>query len=83
MYSRCLWDPVVKKKLIEYAKTNDAKMFIKSIFYKEFERALVECYTKNDDVFQRLLGNDQFQKAVIDIMVKELYKILVSGEKKK
>lgn len=29
-------------------KTNDAQMFIKSIFPKEFERVLVECYTKND-----------------------------------
>lgn len=58
-------------------------MFIKSIFPKEFERVLVECYIKNDDAFQRLLGNDQFQKAVMDIMAKELYKTLVSGEEKK
>ena len=49
----------------------------------ESEGLLVECYTKNDDAFQRLLGNDQFQKAVMDIMAKELYKTLVSGEEKK
>ena len=67
-------DPIVKKKLAKYAKTNDAQMFIKSIFPKEYERVLVECYTKNDDAFQRLLGNDQFQNTVIDIIAKELYK---------
>ena len=83
VFQMLMVDPIVKKKLTEYAKTNDAQMFIKSIFPKEFERVLVECYTKNDDAFQRLLGNDQFQKAVMDIMAKELYKTLVSGEEKK
>ena len=81
VFQMLMGDPVVKKKLTEYAKTNDAQMFIKSIFPKEFERVLVECYTKNDDAFQRLLGNDQFQKAVMDIMAKELYKALVSDNK--
>lgn len=81
VFQMLMGDPVVKKKLTEYAKTNDAQMFIKSIFPKEFERVLVECYTKNDDAFQRLLGNDQFQKAVMDIMAKELYKTLVSDNK--
>ncbi|MBP5444543.1 MAG: type I restriction endonuclease subunit R [Acholeplasmatales bacterium] len=83
IFQMLMGDPVVKKKLTEYAKTNDAQMFIKSIFPKEFERVLVECYTKNDDAFQRLLGNDQFQKAVMDIMAKELYKTLVSGKEDK
>lgn len=83
VFQMLMGDPVVKKKLSEYAKTNDAQMFIKSIFPKEFERVLVECYTKNDDAFQRLLGNDQFQKAVMDIMAKELYKTLGSSENKK
>lgn len=82
VFQMLMGDPIVKKKLTEYAKTNDAQMFIKSIFPKEFERVLVECYTKNDDAFQRLLGNDQFQKAVMDIMAKELYKTLVSGNEK-
>lgn len=81
VFQMLMGDHVVKKKLTEYAKTNDAQMFIKSIFPKEFERVLVECYTKNDDAFQRLLGNDQFQKAVMDIMAKELYKTLVSDNK--
>lgn len=81
VFQMLMGDPVVKKKLTEYAKTNDAQMFIKSIFPKEFERVLVECYAKNDDAFQRLLGNDQFQKAVMDIMAKELYKTLVSDNK--
>ena len=83
VFQMLMGDPVVKKKLTEYAKTNDAQMFINSIFPKEFERVLVECYTKNDDAFQRLLGNDQFQKAVMDIMAKELYKTLVSEKNNK
>lgn len=82
VFQMLMGDSIVKKKLTQYAKTNDAQMFINSIFPKEFERVLVECYTKNDDAFQRLLGNDQFQKAVMDIMAKELYKTLVSGEEK-
>ena len=52
----------------------------KLIFPKEFEKVLVERYTKNDDAFQRELENNQFQKAVMDIMAKELYKTLVSGK---
>ena len=83
VFQMLMGDPIVKKKLTQYAKTNDAQMFINSIFPKEFERVLVECYTKNDDAFQKLLGNDQFQKAVMDIMAKELYKTLVSGNENK
>ncbi|MCR5786998.1 MAG: DEAD/DEAH box helicase family protein [Acholeplasmatales bacterium] len=81
VFQMLMGDPIVKKKLTQYAKTNDAQMFINSIFPKEFERVLVECYTKNDDAFQKLLGNDQFQRAVMDIMAKELYKSLVSNDK--
>ena len=80
VFQMLMGDPIVKKKLTQYAKTNDAQMFINSIFPKEFERVLVECYAKNDDAFQRLLGNDQFQKAVMDIMAKELYKTLITKE---
>ncbi len=79
VFQMLMGDPIVKKKLTQYAKTNDAQMFINSIFPKEFERVLVECYTKNDDAFQKLLGNDQFQRAVMDIMAKELYKSLISN----
>lgn len=34
VFQMLMGDPVVKKKLTEYAKTNDAQMFIKSIFPK-------------------------------------------------
>jgi len=75
-------DPAIKKKLLEYAKTNDVNMFIKSIFPGEFQRVLVECYSKNDDAFQRLLGNEKFQQTVMDIMAKEIYKSFISSDKK-
>ena len=80
VFKMLMEDKVVKKKLKEYAKSNDPQMFINSIFPKEFERVLVECYSQNYEAFQRLLGNDQFQKAVMQIMAKELYKSLVSDE---
>lgn len=41
-------DPVVKARLKEYAKHNDANMFIKPIFPSEFQRVLVECFIQND-----------------------------------
>ena len=69
-------DPVVKQRLKEYAKHNDANMFIKSIFPDEFKRVLVKCYSQNDEAFERLLGNSEFQSMVMNIMASELYKTL-------
>lgn len=76
-------DDVVKNRLKEYAKTNDANMFINSIFPTEFQRVLVECFMQNNNAYEKLLGNQLFQKAVMDIMAKELYKTLVYDEEKK
>ena len=81
VFQMLMGDPIVKKKLSEYAKTNDAQMFIKSIFPKEFERVLVECYAENNNAFERLLSNEQFQKAVMDIMARELYTNFISDKK--
>ena len=69
-------DPVVKQRLKEYAKHNDANMFIKSIFPDEFKRVLVKCYSQNDEAFERLLGNSEFQSMVMNIMASELFKTL-------
>lgn len=69
-------DPVVKEKLKEYAKTNDVNMFIKSIFPQEFQRVLVECFTRNDEAYNKLLNNSEFQNAVMNIIAKELYSSL-------
>jgi len=69
-------DPVVKQRLKEYAKHNDANMFIKSIFPDEFKRVLVKCYSQNDEAFERLLGNGEFQSMVMNIMASELFKTL-------
>ncbi len=73
-------DSVVKARLKEYAKTNDINMFIKSIFPTEFQRVLVECFMKNDESFNRLLNDGDFQKVVMNIMAKELYRSLVKDE---
>ena len=75
-------DPIVKARLKEYAKTNDINMFIKSIFPTEFQRVLVECFMQNDEAFNRLLNDANFQRIVMNIMAKELYKTLVTtGDK--
>lgn len=80
IYKMLMEDKVVKEKLKEFAKTNDANMFIKSIFPDEFRRVLVDCFARNDEAFNKLLNNADFQKNVMNIMAKELYKTLV-GEK--
>ena len=82
VFKMLMEDKIIKKKLKEYAKSNDPQMFINSIFPKEFQRVLVECYSQNHEAFQRLLGNEQFQTTVMQIMAKEFYKALISDEKK-
>lgn len=80
-------DKVVKSRLHEYAKTNDANMFINSIFPTEFQRVLVECFMQNNNAYEKLLGDKSFQNAVMNVMAKELYMTLNndddSGEKDK
>ena len=73
-------DEIVKKRLKEYAETNDINMFINSIFPGEFQRVLVDCFMQNSSAYERLLGNPLFQKSVMDIMAKELYKTLTVKE---
>ena len=78
VFKMLMEDPVVKARLKEFAKHNDAN---KSIFPSEFQRVLVECFTQNDQAFSRLLNNSQFQNAVMNIMAKELYKTLSNDDK--
>ena len=78
VFQMMMGDPVVKKRLREFAKNNDAHMFISSIFPGEFQRILVECFKANDDAFQRLLGDEMFQKAVMNAMAREFYRSLAS-----
>ncbi|MBO4540575.1 MAG: type I restriction endonuclease subunit R, partial [Bacilli bacterium] len=73
-------DNVVKTRLAEFAKTNDAGMFINSIFPGEFQRVLVQCFMQNDEAFQRLLGDEAFQKLVMDTMAKEFYRKLTTPD---
>ncbi len=81
VYEMLMDDPVVKTRLKEFAKNNDANMFIRSIFPSEFQRILVNCYDKNMEAFERLLGNQQFQDAVMTIMAKEFYRVLSTDKK--
>lgn len=82
VFNMLMQDNVVKERLKDYAKTNDANMFINSIFPEEFQRVLVECFMQNNNAYEKLLGDQKFQKAVMDIMAKELYKTLNDKEDK-
>lgn len=73
-------DKIVKEKLKEFAKDNDINMFIKSIFPEEFRRVLVDCYMKNDEAYNKLLNDSNFQSSVMNIMAKEIYNSLNKGE---
>ncbi len=82
VFKMMMGDEVVKNRLKDFARTNDANMFIKSIFPKEFQRVLVECYMQSDEAYQRLMNNTRFQNAVMNIMAKEFYKSLCDGVQK-
>lgn len=82
VFNMLMEDDLVKSRLKEYAKTNDANMFINSIFPTEFQRVLVECFMLNNNAYEKLLGDQLFQKAVMDIMAKELYKTLKDNDEK-
>ena len=76
VYKMLIDDEVVKKKLKKFAENNDAAMFIQSIFPGEFNRVLAKCVNETGDAFERLLTNSEFQKAIMNIMARELYKSL-------
>lgn len=80
VYKMMMDDPIVKGSLKNYAKTNDPTMFIQSIFPDQFQRILIQCFMKNDEAYKRLLNNAQFQKTVMNIMAKELYKSLAKND---
>ena len=80
VFKMLMEDDTVKSRLADYAKTNDINLFISSIFPGEFQRVLVECFLLNNSAYERLLGNSSFQKSVMDIMAKELYKALTIKE---
>lgn len=67
-------DKDVVKNLKKYAKDNNPEMFIKSIFPEKFKEILVACYLSQDEAYDKLLNNTEFQKAVMDIMANEFYK---------
>ena len=69
-------DKDVVKNLKKYAKDNNPEMFIKSIFPEKFKEILVACYLSQDEAYDKLLNNTEFQKAVMDIMANEFYKTL-------
>lgn len=76
VYGMLMDDKDVKTNLAKYAQTNSPEMFIKSIFPEKFQEILVKCYTSNDEAFKKLLENAEFQKAVMNIMAQEFYKML-------
>ena len=69
-------DKEVLNNLKKYAKNNNPEMFVKSIFSQKFKEILVACYLSQDQAYDKLLNNNEFQNVVMDIMAKEFYKEL-------
>ena len=76
VYKMMMDDKDVLDNLKKYAKDNNPEMFIKSIFPEKFKEILVACYLSQDQAYDKLLNNNEFQNVVMDIMAKEFYKEL-------
>ena len=82
IFKMMMGDKDVLENLKKYAKDNNPEMFIKSIFPEKFKEILVACYLSQDEAYDKLLNNEEFQKAVMDIMANEFYKTLRKKEEK-
>ncbi len=80
VYKMMMEDKEVLNNLKKYAKNNNPEMFIKSIFPEKFKEILVACYLSQDQAYEKLLNNNEFQNTVMDIMAKEFYKKLKKGD---
>ncbi len=76
VYKMMMNDKEVMDNLRKYVGSNNPEMFIKSIFPEKFKEILVACYLSQDQAYDKLLNNSEFQNAVMDIMAKEFYKTL-------
>ena len=83
VFKMMMGDKDVLENLKKYAKDDDnPEMFIKSIFPEKFKEILVACYLSQDEAYDKLLNNAEFQKTVMDIMANEFYKTLRKKEEK-
>lgn len=76
VYKMMMDDKDILDNLKKYARDNNPEMFIKSIFPEKFKEILVACYLSQDQAYDKLLNNNEFQNTVMDIMAKEFYKAL-------
>lgn len=83
VFKMMMGDKDVLENLKKYAKDNNPDMFIKSIFPEKFKEILVACYLSQDEAYDKLLNNEEFQKAVMDIMANEFYKTLRKKKEEK
>lgn len=74
-------DKEVISNLQRFAKDNNAEMFIRSIFPEKFKEILVKCYLSQDQAYDKLLNNENFQNAVMGIMANEFYRTLKKEDK--
>ena len=71
------------KKFKKYAKDNNTEMFIKSLFPDKFKELVSKCYFENDQAYQKLLTDEVFLNQVMEVMGKELYRLLRNKEEDK
>lgn len=80
-----IYDRLLKvgKALKKQAKGNDARMFVESIFPKEFDKVAQKCYMEQMDAFSKLFEDEQFYRRVMDEMAKAMYLNYKNGSETK
>lgn len=75
-----IYNRVVKgnKKLITYAKNNDAEVYEQSIFPDIFKKIAQECYMESMTAFSKLFKDKKFYNSVMEEIARESYKDLRS-----
>lgn len=57
----------------KYAKSNNVKMFVESLFPDKFQKIITECYKDNRDSFDKLYYDKEFYEKVMDAMARAIY----------
>lgn len=75
IYKQFMQD-VELSKYKQFAKTNSAEMFEKSIFPEKFKDLVTQCFLNNSEAFDKLFSDTEFYAQVQAAMAKELFKAL-------
>jgi type I restriction enzyme R subunit len=72
-------DPEIKK-LKKFAKDNNPEMFLNNLFPDKFNQLVSKCYFENNKAYEKLTTDEIFLKQLMEVMGKELYRLLRNKE---